>query len=57
MSAGVGGWGAVEHGKREDSRGWFLGSIGHIDRQEGRLQLMCSYNIKHKPEGFVLLGE
>lgn len=49
--------GAVEHGKREDSSGWFWGSIGHIDRQEGRLQLMCSYNVKHKPEGFVLLGE
>jgi hypothetical protein len=57
MSAVVGDWGTVASGGREVSRGWSLGSIGHKDRQEWKLQLLFSYNIRDEPQGLGLLGQ
>lgn len=56
MSAVVGDWGTVASGGRQVSKGWSLGPIGHKDRQEWKLQLVFSYNIRVEPQGLGLCG-
>lgn len=56
MPSGVGIWGAATSGVREVRRGWFVGSTGHVDGGEGRLQLVFCRSAGVNPKDWVSWG-